>query len=1146
MPYVSIYFYFPTNYDVMVFQAALYKINAKKRHFTTKFSHSQFYILLLFFFRQCDDRIDSNSFNQSEITATTTITTTSYDPHEQFALKFCDDGVHNRYAPTKQNQMCNHRSVLDVILKHADFYNDDLIAKSSSSSSSSSSVIDTIPKFFYKKRMTTRYVVILDETQDTMVRESWSFLRLAIRNWVVYDLPANTEVGVILANDTGTSKLFDISSLAVEKNRNLIASFIPFSPSESQRPACMNCAVKEAQAMLEKQTTDYGAANSIILIIAPGMDVKTDYLTLSKAARAEKIRIATINYPGVIHRKPLDALAKETSGLSYTLYESKQNSERTYLTTYFNLANILYNIMIEYFEGNRLTLPIEIHRKKLFDINDDHSNAMYSAKRSSRLITGTFLLDDTMGAPASFLLYTHNTEYPLINSASLSSPSGITYSKRSDERLSVKQMSIEAHINEAGTWTYTIDRFNGNPQPHFVQVMATVRPGSTSAVIVKAWIDHQQSRGPDAYGNSAFGSIIIYVEVKKGELPVNEALVEAIVTRPDMQCEVPSKCQQKFRILDTGSGDPDITKGDGIYTRYFSPMDTGTGTYQFDIQVTDNGNTAYSLPDNYNPDLNNMVDSKCCGSFVPHPSKQPLPSFQRIAPTLTVFVSEQQFHVDAFDGLGHIGDLKLETVDTSKIRLSWTAPDMGGINVARYEVKYALTVQDIVDNFETNAITWKNDSPLAFSIGDDTAFTMNISAEPNLIGKTIFVAVRPYARLASDSKPGPISNYARVHITPPPPPSVATTTSDLDSFYQTPYSTYSGSDVMKDASIYGAEIGWIMFFIIICVGATLLICFCAFCYFCILKRRSRANEKSSKNPVCSNDKFSKQSKLDKVNANISNGLIPSLTNNTGIHQIPSPSPPKQQYLPQQQIPYDQSAYTICPTEMPDPHTIGLPLYNSDEEISKQQRYSIIHDQENDILEKYKTDNHLIYRPCALAAVVSASKTSTLTRNGQILSPYESWSASHLLHEHERRHSSLDDMINPVGIMEHDTLHTTDNVSLINNSHHHGERLSISAGIGINSTPLGAPPVPPLPYTTNTSGYPINYQIYSSGYGNGNAQNSNMNTYSTVIRNQTPQQQQHQLPGNNNNPAFNSSLQGSMCSVHSGSDLKKKTRTITMV
>lgn len=40
--------------------------------------------------------------------------------------------------------------------------------------------------------------------------------------------------------------------------------------------------------------------------------------------------------------------------------------------------------------------------------------------------------------------------------------------------------------------------------------------------------------------------------------------------------------------------DPDIMKGDGIYSRYFSPHMGGAGAYTFEASIHDNFNTAYT------------------------------------------------------------------------------------------------------------------------------------------------------------------------------------------------------------------------------------------------------------------------------------------------------------------------------------------------------------------------------------------------------------------------------------------------------------------------------------------------------------------------------------------------------------------------
>lgn len=40
--------------------------------------------------------------------------------------------------------------------------------------------------------------------------------------------------------------------------------------------------------------------------------------------------------------------------------------------------------------------------------------------------------------------------------------------------------------------------------------------------------------------------------------------------------------------------DPDLMKGDGIYSRYFNPMVGGPGTYTIEIVVSDSSTTAYT------------------------------------------------------------------------------------------------------------------------------------------------------------------------------------------------------------------------------------------------------------------------------------------------------------------------------------------------------------------------------------------------------------------------------------------------------------------------------------------------------------------------------------------------------------------------
>lgn len=114
--------------------------------------------------------------------------------------------------------------------------------------------------------------------------------------------------------------------------------------------------------------------------------------------------------------------------------------------------------------------------------------------------------------------------------------------------------------------------------------MAT--PTSKTADVVRArfWTRRNQPGGP----------LILLTEVKKGDFPIMSAKVEVRVSKLESNGSI--LYEEHFELLDSGSGDPDITKGDGIYTRYFSANNGGPGLYTFEVTVSDNGNTAYTWP----------------------------------------------------------------------------------------------------------------------------------------------------------------------------------------------------------------------------------------------------------------------------------------------------------------------------------------------------------------------------------------------------------------------------------------------------------------------------------------------------------------------------------------------------------------------
>lgn len=877
------------------------------------------------------------------------------------AEEFCEEHSHNRYAPTKQNQMCNRKSSLAVILSHSDFNSANQLQPNSGTT------VDTKPQFHFKTRQTTRFVVAIEENADMSIRDSWTFLRVAIRKWVLHDLPkATTEIGIVLTGTNNTLKWETIAPLLEQETTDRIASAVPYLVSGS---GCIPCAINKSLELLKVRAAESGPASNVIVLIAPGMDYKTNSVEISKEAVELNTRIVTINYPGVMRRKPLDELALLSDGTSYTVFERKYNVEKSYLTTYFELSNIFMEIGALYYEGNSLDLPVEIHRKEL--------------NTSTR---NSFTLDQFMGVPSYFFVYTYtNNEIVLIRHMELTSPNGEKLKARSDARLNVKQLMIRGNIAEPGSWSYKIEKENGNPQPDYVQVMATALSTDSPIVQARFWVkrvDH--------------GLFVFYVEVRRGLLPVESAMVEMSVSRLDECNRTLENCAENMKIslLDTGS-DPDTMKGDGIYSRYFSG---NPGIYRFEVVVTDHGQTAYSLSDRTD------VGYRCCGSAAPISAKQALPPFQRYLTPITLFISESQIEEKRTIALGRIGDLRAKPRHNStKVDLYWTTPDTANEKITRYKLKFASRVQDVVDNFDTVADEWIHDTnsllPI-YSVGDESFFTVNLGEEPNMIGQVYYFALQA---ILGDEKSSFVSNYVSVYV-----PKVHS--SVRPSYNPNEFDSHNGfeydNDSIQDNDVI-AGIGqhfdnylrWEILVYIVIGCIVLFAVLIVYCLFCLARRRRKS--------VATKDMKGMIKKEAPINV-----IVPAETGN-------------EYHSPQHQL---ASIMTSTPNgvtnsnyllDTVDHQTIGLPIYNTpDEDFQKAAAHYPDH-HEKQLIEELKQQqqfqHHQIINdmmlidssPTGCNLSIISSSNNTLTRNGRILSPYESWTASQLLHEHERRHSPLE-------------------------------------------------------------------------------------------------------------------------------------------
>jgi hypothetical protein len=148
------------------------------------------------------------------------------------------------------------------------------------------------------------------------------------------------------------------------------------------------------------------------MVIAPDMKNSLQIEPLLSQALDEGVRIATINYPAILCPLPLDHLAHATGGPCYTVQQQCYDSAISYAPRYIKMANIMFSVTTEFGEGSLAGIPVEIHRRELSD--DGRSN-----------VTGSFVLDESLGELAEFSVYTHNSEKPLVRGISLVSPSQV-------------------------------------------------------------------------------------------------------------------------------------------------------------------------------------------------------------------------------------------------------------------------------------------------------------------------------------------------------------------------------------------------------------------------------------------------------------------------------------------------------------------------------------------------------------------------------------------------------------------------------------------------------------------------------------------------------------------------------------------------
>ncbi|XP_021963561.1 calcium-activated chloride channel regulator 1 [Folsomia candida] len=629
--------------------------------------------------------------------------------------EFCDVTTHVRTTPTKHNFLCNGLSVWEVMAQHEDFSEMNTLKQqqqnqnggsssapldkghnhyetSTMASSTPMTIAAPAPIFSYVTAKSHRMIFLLDRSPEMNRTNRWNNLRRSLYG-MFHHLPSGVELGVISYSNNSTISV--PLTVASTHNRDALYGRIPFRPLNTEsEESCISCAISAARKLIKASVESTGPTTLVLVSGSSSKIFHREWEKIKKLVDNTPLHVIVITYANMNESLGGQELIKLSQyGGFYKVPDSNNDVEQREI-----LSNIFLGILNE-----NVGTPLNKVYGAVHWPDDD-----WQAR-------GKFTIEDSLGRNTWVMVTTE--ENGDVDGLQLISPTGREFDFPGHAEGLV-YLRIPG-LTEAGIWTYVV-KFYQNQFPRQISVDVITESRKTESISVKFWNkvikqEMQQAVDTNVAVSSASTSaevVLLYTQVQQGELPVLNANVTAIITLPGTtQQHGPNTIS--VRLLDTGSSDPDLTWGDGIYSAYFTQLGPIPGFFSVSIQISDNNGQAV-VPVHTNISRGNYDKPTCCGSSVPHIATIPTGSFSRTIAGSSFFVSQgvpmdaQGVPLDPYPP-GRITDLRVEKqIDsTSEVKLSWTSPggDYDKGKAFRYEIR-CYTSRDALtnENFRTQGI----------------------------------------------------------------------------------------------------------------------------------------------------------------------------------------------------------------------------------------------------------------------------------------------------------------------------------------------------------------------------------------------------------------------------------------------------------
>ena len=194
--------------------------------------------------------------------------------------------------------------------------------------------------------------------------------------------------------------------------------------------------------------------------------------------------------------------------------------------------------------------------------------------------------------------------------------------------------------------------------------------------------------------------LVLYASVSRGQAPILNASVLVsvkVMTENSTVLSLPP-----FQLSDNGNGDPDLQRGDGVYSRYMTEY-PAIGRYTFTITASDNSGEAVFFIGSEN------MTERCCGSFLEFKAEEleKTGAFSRQFSVPAINLIQVPHSNEDRMPPAKIGDLKVEILaDSEAIVAMWTAPgdDFDTGSVSGYRFLFSNSMARLLDHTQEPAL----------------------------------------------------------------------------------------------------------------------------------------------------------------------------------------------------------------------------------------------------------------------------------------------------------------------------------------------------------------------------------------------------------------------------------------------------------